>query len=85
VPGSTSNVARRPLDGSADGWCDYDKRETGVNSELPANAQVRVLVHEIAHALDARLAEDADFDVADLAAAAHPVDRQTQLADSEVR
>lgn len=39
--GSTSNVASRPLYGSADGWCDYDKREAGVNSELPANAQVR--------------------------------------------
>jgi hypothetical protein len=44
-------VTPRPLDGSADGWCDSNKREIVVNSGLPANAQVRVLVHEIAHAL----------------------------------
>jgi hypothetical protein len=45
------SVARRPLDGPADGWCDAHKREIVINDELPANAQVRVLVHEIAHAL----------------------------------
>jgi hypothetical protein len=45
------SVARRPLDGPADGWCDSQKREIVINDELPANAQVRVLVHEIAHAL----------------------------------
>jgi len=41
----------RPLDGTAEGWCDASEREIVVNAELPANAQVRVLVHEIAHAL----------------------------------
>jgi hypothetical protein len=45
------SVARRPLDGPADGWCDSHKREIVINDELSANAQVRVLVHEIAHAL----------------------------------
>jgi hypothetical protein len=44
-------VARRPLDGSADGWCDSRNGEIVANSALPANAQVRVLVHELAHAL----------------------------------
>jgi hypothetical protein len=44
-------VERQRLDGSADGWCDSHKREIVINDELPANAQVRVLVHEIAHAL----------------------------------
>jgi hypothetical protein len=44
-------VTLRPLDGSADGWCDSRSREIVLNGELPANAQVRVLVHEIAHAL----------------------------------
>ena len=39
------------LDGSADGWCDSAKREIVVNEALAANARVRVLVHEIAHAL----------------------------------
>jgi hypothetical protein len=41
----------RPLDGRAEGWCDSQKKEIVVNVSLPANAQVRVLVHEIAHAL----------------------------------
>jgi hypothetical protein len=45
------SVTRRRLDGSADGWCDVANRQIVVNWELPSNAQVRVLVHEIAHAL----------------------------------
>jgi hypothetical protein len=45
------SVLRRPLDGSADGWCDSAKHEIVLNEELAANAQVRVLVHEIAHSL----------------------------------
>jgi hypothetical protein len=44
-------VDRRPLDGTADGWCDALTHGIVVNSSLSANAQVRVLVHEIAHAL----------------------------------
>ena len=39
------------LDGAADGWCDTERMEIVVNDNLPANAQIRVLVHEIAHAL----------------------------------
>jgi hypothetical protein len=42
---------RQLLDGPADGWCDSRKREIVINQRLPANAQVRVLVHEIAHTL----------------------------------
>ncbi|MDQ6807387.1 MAG: ArdC-like ssDNA-binding domain-containing protein [Actinomycetota bacterium] len=45
------SVKQLPLDGGADGWCDYQRREIVVNEQLPANAQVRVLVHEIAHSL----------------------------------
>jgi hypothetical protein len=44
-------VERRSLDGAADGWCDQTKRQIVVNANLSANAQVRVLVHELAHAL----------------------------------
>lgn len=44
-------VSARTLDGPADGWCDATKHEIVLNEALPANAQVRVLVHEIAHAL----------------------------------
>ncbi|TMK99133.1 MAG: hypothetical protein E6G34_06455 [Actinobacteria bacterium] len=44
-------VSRGPLEGSADGWCDQSNKEIVINGELPGNAQVRVLVHELAHAL----------------------------------
>jgi hypothetical protein len=44
-------VDRRSLAGSADGWCDPTKRQIVVNANLSGNAQVRVLVHELAHAL----------------------------------
>ncbi|MGD9735966.1 MAG: ArdC-like ssDNA-binding domain-containing protein [Solirubrobacterales bacterium] len=44
-------VEQRPLDGGADGWCDAKAKAIVVNAALPANARVRVLVHEIAHAL----------------------------------
>jgi len=44
-------VSTLPLDGSADGWCDAKRRQIVVNQHLHANARVRVLVHEIAHAL----------------------------------
>ncbi|MHB8233480.1 MAG: ArdC-like ssDNA-binding domain-containing protein [Solirubrobacteraceae bacterium] len=44
-------VDRRPLTGSAEGWCDSDRKEIVINDDLSANAQVRVLVHELAHAL----------------------------------
>jgi hypothetical protein len=39
------------LEECADGWCDDERREIVVNQRLPANGQVRVLVHELAHAL----------------------------------
>lgn len=44
-------VEHRSLNGSADGWCDPQAKRIVVNAALPANARVRVLVHEIAHAL----------------------------------
>jgi hypothetical protein len=44
-------VGFRTLQGPADGWCDSSKHEIVVNAALSANAKVRVLVHEIAHAL----------------------------------
>jgi N-terminal domain of anti-restriction factor ArdC len=45
------SVHYRPVDGSAEGWCDTGNHVIVVNCNLPANARVRVLVHEIAHAL----------------------------------
>ena len=44
-------VDLRALNGSADGWCESATKTIAVNGGLPANGQVRVLVHEIAHAL----------------------------------
>ena len=44
-------VQYRPIDGSTGGWCDARRREIIVDEQLPANAKVRVLVHEIAHSL----------------------------------
>jgi antirestriction protein ArdC len=44
-------VRQAALDTSADGWCDAEHREIVVNQRLSANGQVRVLVHELAHAL----------------------------------
>lgn len=45
------SVSLHTLQGAADGWCDSNGREIVVNATVSANAQVRVLVHEIAHAL----------------------------------
>jgi hypothetical protein len=45
------SVSRRPVQGAGDGWCDFKKHLIVVNGVLAPNAQVRVLVHEIAHAL----------------------------------
>lgn len=45
------SVRHLPLDGGADGWCDAQRMEIIVNDGLAANAQVRVLVHELAHSL----------------------------------
>jgi hypothetical protein len=44
------SVVYRSLSGSADGWCDYEEHEIVVNEDVSPNAQVRVLVHELAHA-----------------------------------
>jgi hypothetical protein len=58
--GSTSNVARRPLDGSAEGWCDYDKREVvvKVGRQLVGQAHQQVgLGGEVQHSLDVAVRE----------------------------
>lgn len=44
-------VRREPLEGSADGWCDSAKHEIVINAAVSVNAQVRIAIHEIAHAL----------------------------------
>lgn len=44
-------VELRALPGAAGGWCDRKARHIVVDAGVPANAQLRVLVHETAHAL----------------------------------
>ena len=51
------SVRELPLVGSADGWCDPKRHEIVVGEQLPSNARVRVLVHELAHALGIGYAE----------------------------
>jgi hypothetical protein len=41
----------RELPGPGGGWCDAGQKLIVVDAGLPANARVRVLVHELAHAL----------------------------------
>ena len=44
-------VAFRSIPGAAGGFCDPRAHRIAVDADVPANAQVRTLVHEIAHAL----------------------------------
>jgi len=43
-------VAFERLDGPAGGWCDTDAKRIVVDDGAPDNAQVRTLIHEVAHA-----------------------------------
>lgn len=45
------SVSFQPIPGATGGWCDQDQKRVVVDSSQPVNAQVRVLVHELAHAL----------------------------------
>ena len=45
------SVAFESVAGSAGGWCNAAARRIVVDADLAANAQVRVVVHELAHAL----------------------------------
>jgi hypothetical protein len=38
------------ITGAAGGWCDADARRIVVDAQAPANARVRTLIHECAHA-----------------------------------
>lgn len=45
------SVSFEAIDGSAGGFCDSHSRRIVVEAGLPANAQLRTLIHETAHAL----------------------------------
>ena len=44
-------VSFESIDGSAGGWCDARNRRIVVDADAPANARLRTLIHECAHAL----------------------------------
>jgi hypothetical protein len=50
-------VQTRAVEGSAEGYCDSARKLIVIDQTLAANAQVRVLIHEIAHALSIGYAE----------------------------
>lgn len=43
-------VTFQAIDSAAEGWCNHRRKEITISRELSANGQVRVLIHEIAHA-----------------------------------
>jgi hypothetical protein len=45
------SVTYEVIPGSAGGWCDPERRRIVVDQQAPANARVRTLIHECAHAL----------------------------------
>ena len=44
-------VSFEAISGSAGGWCDLKNKRIVVDAEAPANARLRTLIHECAHAL----------------------------------
>jgi hypothetical protein len=44
-------VSFETIDGPAGGWCDAKRQRIVVDASQPRNAQVRILIHEIAHAM----------------------------------
>jgi hypothetical protein len=45
------SVSFEPIAGPAGGWCDPRRHLIVVDTDVPANAQVRTLIHELAHAM----------------------------------
>src|SRR5207244_716887 len=46
-----SDVAFEPVAGGANGYYELTSRRIAIDASLPANGQVKTLVHELAHAL----------------------------------
>jgi hypothetical protein len=51
------SVSFESIPGATGGWCDQKARRIVVDSDAPANAQLRILVHEAVHALGVGYAE----------------------------
>ena len=71
-------VCFETIDGSAGGWCDPKNKRIVVDANMPANAQLRTLIHECAHALGI------DYQQYSRAQAEVMVDTVTLLAASSV-
>jgi hypothetical protein len=50
-------VSFEPTPGQTGGWCDQKARRIVVDNEQPANARLRILIHETIHALGVGYAE----------------------------
>ena len=72
------SVSFEMIEGSAGGWCDPRAKRIVVDAGVPANAQLRTLIHECAHALGI------DYEQYSRAQAEVMVDTVTLLAASAV-
>ncbi len=45
------SVSFESIEGTAGGWCDPKRKRIVIDADAPANAQLRTLIHECAHAL----------------------------------
>ena len=72
------SVSFETIEGSAGGWCDPKLKRIVVDGDVPANAQLRTLIHETAHALGV------DYQRYSRAQAEVIVDTVTLLASSSV-
>lgn len=51
------SVSLEQIPGETGGWCDQNARRIVVDADSPANAQLRIIVHETVHALGVGYAE----------------------------
>ena len=72
------SVSFEDIEGSAGGWCDLKRKRIVVDAAAPANARLRTLIHETAHALGV------DYERYSRAQAEVVVDTVTYLAAASV-
>ncbi len=72
------SVSFERIEGSAGGWCDPKRKRIAVDAAAPANARLRTLIHEAAHALGV------DYERYSRAQAEVIVDTVTYLAAASV-
>lgn len=50
-------MSLQSIPGATGGWCDQNSQRIAIDSSQPANAQLRILIHETIHALGVGYAE----------------------------